>query len=212
MIGRLRGVLAEQDDTCILVECAGVGYEVFVSTHTLISLPATGEEVTLRVFTHMMENKITLYGFGSALERDLFDLLITVKKVGPASAVGILSGGAGPIEIAQLIAEGSVGQLIKLRGVGKKTAEMLVVELREKCEDLLTRSGASARIVSATQKPVGKPASKPDRPPILDDVAAALVQLGWRPAEADKVVADLEVNDKSTLESLIRKALRSMPR
>lgn len=207
MIGRLRGILVEQDDTCIIVECAGVGYEVFVSTHTLLSLPATGEEVSLRVFTHMMENKLTLYGFGSALERDLFDLLITVKKVGPASAVGILSGGAGPVEIAQMISAGNVGLLTKIRGVGKKTAEMLVVELREKCEDLLTRTGTAARMT-----PAKKPAQHPERPSILDDVAAALVQLGWRPAEADKAVADLEVEEGASLESLIRKALRSMPR
>jgi holliday junction DNA helicase RuvA len=208
MIGRLRGILAEQDDTCILVECVGVGYEVFVSTHTLLGLPQAGEEVTLRVFTHMMENKITLYGFGSALERDLFDLLITVKKVGPASAVGILSGGAGPMEIAQMITEGNVGLLTKIRGVGKKTAEMLVVELREKCEALLTRTGGGA----ARMVPAARPATRPDRPAILDDVAAALAQLGWRPAEAEKAVGDLEVNEGSTLESLIRKALRSMPR
>ena len=97
--------------------------------------------------------------------------------------MGILSGGAGPVDIAQMIAEGSVGMLTKLRGVGKKTAEMLVVELREKCQDLLTRSGA-ARMVSAVQAPAGmsaaKPAGKPDRLPILDDVAAALVQLGGK--------------------------------
>ncbi len=209
MIGRLRGTLVEQDDTRIIIECAGVGYEVAVSTHTLLSLPAIDEEVTLRVFTHMMESKITLYGFGSAFERDLFNLLITVKKVGPASAVGILSGGAGPAEIAQMIVDEKVGLLTKIRGVGKKTAEMLVVELREKCEALLARAGRSgqAQPISAVRSP-----QKPSRLPILDDVAAALVQLGWRPAEADKVVADLTVEKDTTLESLLRQALRSMPR
>ncbi len=215
MIGRLRGELVEQNDTRILVECAGVGYEVAVSTHTLISLPGVGEEVTLRVYTHMLESKITLYGFGSQLERDLFDLLITVKKVGPASAVGILSGGAGPADIARLIAEEQITMLTKLRGVGKKTAEMLVVELREKCLELLARqssAGATARAIPARIAPQ----ATSNRPAILDDVAAALIQLGWRPAEADKAVGDLEGDLDSradtSLESLLRVALRSMPR
>lgn len=211
MIGRLRGTLVEQDDSSVIIECGGVGYEVQVSTHTLIALPPVGEEVTLRVFTHMLESRITLYGFGSLLERDLFDLLITVKKVGPASAVGILSGGAAPENIARMIAQGELGMLTKLRGVGKKTAEMLVVELREKCEALLLlrqpgRTGA--RIVPA----VTPARSAPDRPAILDEVAMALVQLGWRPAEADKAVADLELSEGITLETLIRQALRAMPR
>ena len=217
MIGRLRGTLVEQNDPRILVECAGVGYQVVVSTNTLISLPATGEEVTLRVYTHMLDSKITLYGFGSQLERDLFDLLITVKKVGPSSAVGILSGGAGPADIAKLIAEEQVAMLTKLRGVGKKTAEMLVVELREKCLELLARQ-SSATIATAARA-IGSriaPQASSNRPAILDDVAAALVRLGWRPAEADKAVSDLESDlaerADTSLESLIRVALRSMPR
>lgn len=211
MIGRLRGTLVEQDDTRIIVECAGVGYEAFVSTHTLIGLPAIGSEVTLRVYTHVMETSLTLYGFGEQLERDLFDLLITVKKVGPSTAVGILSGGAAPADLAQLIIDGEIGMLTKIRGVGKKTAELLVVELREKCQDLLLRSGAkgSARVQSAVKKPDRK---KPARPQILDDVESALVQLGWRPAEAERAVAELPYEEGTTLEALIRQALRSMPR
>ncbi|MCG8417001.1 MAG: Holliday junction branch migration protein RuvA [Proteobacteria bacterium] len=214
MIGRLRGTLAEQNDTQVLVECGGVGYLVSVSTHTLLSLPPVGDPVTLRVFTHMMDSKITLYGFGSPFERDLFDLLITVKKVGPSSAVGILSGGADPESVARLIADEEIGMLTKLRGVGKKTAEMLVVELREKCLELLSRragSGTSARPTPAVVSP-----RSPGRPAVLDQVGAALIQLGWRPAEADKVVAELEAEidpqSDPSLESLIRQALRSMPR
>ena len=209
MIGRLRGTLVEQDDTRIIVECAGVGYEVNVSTGTLIGLPALDNEVTLRVFTHVMETSLTLYGFGSQLERDLFDLLITVKKVGPASAMGILSGGSEPADLAQLIIEGEIGMLTKIRGVGKKTAELLVVELREKCQDLLLRSGAkgSARMQSAAHKP-----SKVERLPILQNVFDALVKLGWRTAEAEKVVDDMQPAADATLEQLIRQALRSMPR
>ena len=215
MIGRLRGTLVEQDDTRLVIECAGVGYEVWVSTHSLLALPPVGEEVTLRVFTHMLESKITLYGFVSQFERDLFDLLITVKKVGPASANGILSGGAAPIDIARMIGEEQVAMLTKLRGVGKKTAEMLVVELREKCLELLARQPDASQAVRMVPAVI---AAQPQRhrAPILDDVAAALIQLGWKPAEADKAVDDLEDDlaeqPDASLEDLLRMALRAMPR
>lgn len=209
MIGRLRGTLVEQEDGEVIVDCGGVGYEVTVSTHTRVSLPPVGETVTLRIFTHALENKIALYGFASAFERHLFDLLITVKKVGPSSAMGILSAGAGPQEIASMIASQQITQLTKLRGIGKKTAEMLVVELREKCELLLASWAAAGqgRVVPAVVAP-----SKPARPPILEEVAGALLQLGWRPAEVDKVLSELSLDGDATLESLLRQALRSMPR
>lgn len=209
MIGRLRGTLVEQEDTLLIIDCGGVGYEVTVSTHTLATLPPVGEPVTMRIFTQTLETRIALYGFGSTLERDLFDLLITVKNVGPASAMGILSGGLGPEPIAGMIARGETGQLTKLRGVGKKTAEMLVVELREKCELLLASWSAAGRPQPAV---VARPASQSGRHAVLDEVAQALHQLGWRPAAVDKAVSELEVSEGATLESLLRQALRSMPR
>ncbi|WP_428261584.1 Holliday junction branch migration protein RuvA [Haliangium sp.] len=209
MIGRLSGTLAEQDDTTVIVDCGGVGYLVTVSVYTLMSLPPAGEPVTLRVFTQAQENKIALFGFASALERDLFDLLITVKKVGPSSAMGILSAGPTPAEIAAMIAREDTAQLTRLRGVGKKTAEMLVVELREKCELLLATWEASGQ-----PRPVAAAGAGPGRgrPAVLDEVAQALAQLGWRSAEAERVVGELEVGEGATLESLLRQALRSMPR
>jgi holliday junction DNA helicase RuvA len=209
MIGRLRGTLVEQEDTEVIIDCGGVGYEVTVSTHTLMSLPAVGEPVTLRIFNHALENKVALYGFSSTFERHLFDLLITVKKVGPSSAMGILSAGPAPQEVAAMIASEQITQLTRLRGIGKKTAEMLVVELREKCELLLAswQAAGHARMVPAVVAP-----SKPSRPPILEEVAGALLQLGWRSAEVDKVIADLSVDADASLESLLRQALRSMPR
>jgi Holliday junction DNA helicase RuvA len=209
MIGRLRGTLVEQEETSLIIDCGGVGYEVTVSTHTLATLPPVGEPVTMRIFTQTLETRIALYGFGSTLERDLFDLLITVKNVGPSSAMGILSGGLGPEQIAGLIARGETSQLTKLRGVGKKTAEMLVVELREKCELLLASWSAAGRPQPAV---VARPASTSGRPAVLDEVAQALHQLGWRPAAVDKAVGELEVTEGATLESLLRQALRSMPR
>jgi holliday junction DNA helicase RuvA len=209
VIGRLRGTLAERRDTVVIIDCGGVGYEVTVSAYTGASLPGVGEPVTLRVFTHALENKIALYGFFSSHERKLFDLLITVKNVGPSSAMGILSGGAAPPEIARMIAAGEVAGITKIKGVGKKTAELLVVELREKCEMLLLTWGAAGELAGAAMV---APPPVPTRPPILDDVASALVGLGWRPAEADKAVAELEVGPEAQLEALLRQALRGMQR
>lgn len=214
MIGRLRGTLVDrQDDVCI-VDCAGVGYQVTVSVHTLAQLPAPGEELILRIYTQVQETRIALYGFIDAEERELFDLLITVKNVGPASAMGILSSGPGPVGIAQLIAAEDVAGLVRLRGIGKKTAELLVVELKDKCALLLASWGAAGRVEAAAASPGGARLHvvRSARPPILGDVHSALTQLGWRPAEVERVVSTLEVAEGATLEALLRQALRAMPR
>jgi Holliday junction DNA helicase RuvA len=210
MIARLRGVLVEREPDAVVVECGGVGYDVSVSLATLAALPEPGAEVTLRVYTHATENKIALYGFATAEERELFDKLITVKNVGPATAISILSGVTSPDELVRTIAAGDVAGLTRLRGVGKKTAELLVVELREKCELLLASWGAANRGEHVSAPQVAR--RQPARTPLLDDVALALVGLGWRAAEVDKVVARLEVPANATVETLLRDALRAMSR
>lgn len=212
MIGRLRGQIVERAGTRVIVDVGGVGYEVACSGWTLAALPANGEPVTLRVFTQARENEIVLYGFLEADERALFDLLITVKNVGPSTAIGILSGGQSPRGIAELVAREDVAGLTRIKGVGKKTAEMLVVELHEKCEMLLLSWSASGPDGSVREVAAPAGAIKRTRHPMLDEVAGALAQMGWRPAEADKVVAELEVVAGATLEGLLRQALRAMPR
>ncbi|MBZ0232002.1 MAG: Holliday junction branch migration protein RuvA [Deltaproteobacteria bacterium] len=210
MIGRLRGTLVARDGTHVIVDCGGVGYEVICSGFTLGALPALDEEVTLRVFTHAQENKIALYGFLTAAERQLFDLLITVKNVGPSTAIGILSGGADPRGIAELVAREDTAGLNRIKGVGKKTAEMLVVELREKCELLLLSWSANGE-----PRLVGLPAAARKvqaRHPMIDEVLAALVGMGWKPVQAEAAIADLVVGPEITLETLLRQALRAMPR
>lgn len=208
MIARLDGTLIEREGTRVVIDCGGVGYEVTCSGWTLGALPAVGERVVLRVFTHAKENDITLYGFLEASERTLFDMLITVKNVGPASAIGILSGGHAPRGLAELIAREDVASLTRIKGVGKKTAEMLCVELHEKCETLLLTWAADGGV-----RPVAAPTfATKRRHPMLEDVATALVGLGWRAVDCDKVVAELTVDASSTLEGLLRQALRAMPR
>jgi Holliday junction DNA helicase RuvA len=214
VIARLRGFLVERGEDFVVVECAGVGYDVGVSLSTLSVMPELGAEVTLRVFTHAQENRIALYGFASLEERELFDRLITVKNVGPATAMAILSGVTSPLELTRVIAKGDVPGLTRIKGVGKKTAELLVVELREKCEWLLANWAAAGRvgpepIATPPRQGLGRSGS---RSPLLDDVASALVGLGWRAAEVDKVVGRLEIPSGATVETLLRDALRAMPR
>lgn len=210
MIAHLRGTLLEQAGNTIVVEVGGVGYEVVLSAHSLAELAPEGSPVALRIYTHFVQNGITLYGFTGAIERQLFDLLITVKNVGPASAVKILSSGAGPVDLARLIAAGQTSALNALRGVGKKTAELLVVELRDRCEELLLSWGQAGQLAGRAPQAVVPVTSV--RPPLVEDVASALGQLGWRPTEVDKAVAALAPAADATFEGLLRQALRSMPR
>ena len=209
MISRLIGTLV-RDGEHVIVDCNGVGYEVTCSAYTMAALPSHGERVELKVYTQLRENALALFGFIDAHERDLFDLLITVKNVGPSTAIAILSG-AGPRDIAALVAREDVAGLTKIKGIGKKTAEFLVVELREKCEMMVMTWNAGGI------KPVASPAgtirtAKSLRHPLLTDVMNALISMGWKSNEAEAAVADLPVEDSSTIETLLRQALRAMPR
>lgn len=211
MIARLDGKLVRDGDR-VIIDCNGIGYEVTCSAYTMAALPADGEKVTLRVHTQVRENEIALYGFFEAQERALFDLLITVKNVGPSTASAILSG-SSPRDIATLIARQDVPGLVRIKGIGKRTAELLVVELHEKCELMLLSWSADG-----TPRPVAIPAGAPrkttlpGRHPLLAAVMQALVSMGWRSNEAEQVVTELEVPEGATIESLLRQALRAMPR
>jgi holliday junction DNA helicase RuvA len=212
MIARLEGTLV-RDGERVVIDCGGVGYEVTCSAFTLAALPAHGERVVLRVFTQVRETEIALFGFVDEAERSLFDLLITVKNVGPSTAIAILSG-SSPRDLATLIAREDTAGLTRIKGIGKKTAELLVVELREKCELLVLTWNAAGGVRSvAVPAGGGRPkAGVPGRHPVLGDVMAALVSMGWRPTEAEQAVSELPVDDGATLETLLRQALRSMPR
>jgi Holliday junction DNA helicase RuvA len=211
VIARLDGVLIERMPPHVVLDVNGVGYDVVCSGYTLAGLRADGERVTLRVFTHATENRIALFGFIDQQERALFDLLITVKNVGPSTAIAILSG-SNPRDIATLIANEDVPGLTRIKGVGKKTAELLVVELHEKCAEALLAWEASGGL-----RPIALPAGATrlkttKRHPMVDEVMMALVGMGWRPAEAEQAVVDLPVAPEATIEQLLRQALRSMPR
>jgi len=214
MIARLEGTLL-RDGGQVVVDCGGVGYEVTCSAYTFAALPAHGERVVLRIYTQVRETDIALFGFADQAERALFDLLITVKNVGPSTAIAILSG-ATPRDIATLIAREDVAGLTRIKGIGKKTAELLVVELHEKCEMALlswNAEGGVRPVATAAGAARTRPAAlQKHRHPLLGEVMTALVTMGWRPAEAEQAIADLSVGDDASIESLLRQALRAMPR
>ena len=194
MIARLEGVLAEKSPDAVVLDVHGVGYEVRVPLSTFFELPDEGKTVRLRIHTHVREDALQLFGFSSEIERALFRLLIATSGVGPKLALAILSG----LPVSKLVSAlraGDLAALTSIPGVGKKTAERMVLDLREKALGLDVDS-------------------RPERPPGPDDTAAAesaLTNLGYPRAQAERAVRRaLEVAPEgSSLETLIKEALRA---
>lgn len=204
MIGRLKGKLLECSGTALLVDVNGVGYELQAPMTTVFKLPSLGGDVTLSTHLAVSENAHTLYGFSSTDERALFRILIKVSGVGPKMALAILSGMESQ-QLAQCVADDNVAAMVKIPGVGKKTAERLIVELRDK----LPSWAAPADLLSPPSGSAGESAA-----PVRDIAAeaeSALVGLGYKPVEASKVIAKvLKEGDASSSEDLIRRALKSL--
>lgn len=199
MIGRIVGVLVEKAPPELLVDVAGVGYEVTASMSTIYELPQVGQQVVL--YTHFLvkEDMQALYGFVTKDERALFRILIKVNGVGPKMALAILSS-MSPTELIEAVQDSQVDSLTKIPGVGKKTAERLVVELRDKL-------GSAAKQDLFTAKTVVQKVNADPR----QEAEAALVALGYKPQEAARVLAKLPKDDSDS-ESLIKAALKSMLR
>lgn len=205
MIGRIRGILVEKAPGQALVECAGLGYEVDIPYTTFFHLPETGNEVTLHTHFAVREDAQSLYGFASRLDRNLFRLLIKVNGVGPKLAVGILSG----LDAQQFIrcVEGrDLNSLVKLPGVGKKTAERLLIEMTDRIGQL------EGQFVPTSPETTGSGQVSPagsDAPAATEEAEAALIALGYKPQEAAKAISKV-AEEGMTSEALIRLALRNM--
>ncbi|MGM0767382.1 MAG: Holliday junction branch migration protein RuvA [Pseudomonadota bacterium] len=206
MIGRIRGTLVEKSPGQALVECAGLGYEVDIPFTTFFHLPEPGEEVTLHTHFAVREDAQSLYGFASRLDRDLFRLLIRVNGVGPKLAVGILSG-LDAQQFIRCVEARDANSLVKLPGVGKKTAERLLIEMTDRIGQL---EGQFAPVSSMTTGEAGDGASAAmvvHAP--KDEAEAALIALGYKPQEAAKAISKVAEEGMSS-ENLIRLALRNM--
>ncbi|HTK98241.1 MAG TPA: Holliday junction branch migration protein RuvA [Pseudomonadales bacterium] len=196
MIGRIRGKLISLDEHTVLVDVAGIGYELDVTANTLSKLPGVGHDVVL--FTHLSvrEDAHSLYGFESHGERDLFRILIKISGVGPKLALNLLSG-MDVVDLARCIRDSDIARLVKLPGVGRKTAERLVVELKDRIERLvLIPDVTRPKVADATRH-------------VIEEAERALIKLGYRPAEASRAVGNAYVQGQST-EDVVRIALKRM--
>jgi Holliday junction DNA helicase RuvA len=171
MIAHLRGRLLSKHPNQVVVETAGVGYEVNISVPTFSELPANGSEVALHIHTHVREDVIALYGFLRPAEKQLFEKLMTVSGIGAKLAITILSGMAAD-EMAGAIRGNDVARLTRIPGIGKKTAERMVLELRDKLPQGAGTSTPTAPVMSAVE----------------EDVLSALINLGYQRALAEKAL------------------------
>ncbi len=197
MIGLLRGEVAVRRPDHVLLLCGGVGYRAAVSSETLRHIPAVGGQATLHTHLIVRDDALTLYGFHSEHERDLFLMLLSVQAVGPKVALAVLSGGP-PRELVAALAAGDAARLQAVPGIGKRTAERIIVELREKVGVISAVSGvldvdAAAIAASRGQSPRGL-------------ARGGLVELGYGPAEAEELLA---AATGETPEELIASALRT---
>ena len=198
MIASLRGVLAEKDGGQCVVETGGVGYRVSVSSHTARALPDAGEPVFLHTHQVVREDALQLFGFAELEERRLFELLITVSGVGPKVALAVLSGLA-PAALARALRDENIAQLVGIPGVGRKTAERLIVELRDKLELAVTARQTSPLTAGKGVLP---------KTETFDDAVAALIRLGYSQAQAQDALRKIAVADEPmSLETLVRQAL-----
>ena len=200
MIGRLRGVIVEKQPPALLLDVNGVGYELEAPMSTFYDLPAVGETTTL--FTHLSvkEDAHSLYGFLTERERSLFRSLIKVSGVGPRLALTVLSGIRAD-DFIRCVEFEDVATLTRLPGIGKKTAERLLMEMRDRIKDLL----------AAPASPRGAPIALRGQEGAQADAISALVALGYKPAEAARLVQDLGESGHST-EQIIRLALQKAVR
>lgn len=194
MIAHLRGKLLAKHPNQVIVEAGGVGYDVTVSIPTFSELPAVGGEVALHIRTHVREDVIALYGFLKIAEKQLFEKLITVSGIGPKLAITILSGMAAD-EMNRAIRGNDIARLTKIPGIGKKTAERMVLELRDKLPPEST----------------DLPATQPQRITTEDDVLSALVNLGYQPAAAERALSSMPRGAREqTFETMFRGALAQL--
>ena len=198
MIGHLRGKISDKRPNQVVVDVGGVGYEVFIPLSTFYALGELHQDVNLLIHTHVREDTLALYGFVTSREKQLFELLLSASGVGPVLALKILSG-MSVEELLPAIRAGDLARLTTIPGVGRKTAERIVVELRDK--------------MTVMEAPGRAPATPAGRTQLDADVISALVNLGYDQRVAEKAVADGNSNGAAAnFESLLRATLQGLSR
>jgi holliday junction DNA helicase RuvA len=197
MIARLSGILIEKSVTQCVVDVRGVAYRVVIPLTTFYELPEIGQTVVIHIHTHVREDAIHLYGFHMQEEREVFELMISVSGIGPKLAVNILSGIAGG-ELVRAVTEEDLKRLIGIPGVGKKTAERMILELKDKAAKIRQETSLAGTDMSKTGGQV------------KDDALSALVNLGYRGSAVKEVVDRIirEAQEPPSLDRLLKQALQ----
>ena len=203
MIAHLSGTLLSKQATSVILDVAGVGYEVSIPLSTFYELEDPGSNVQLRIYTHVREDALQLYGFKTARERELFLRLISVSGIGPKLGITLLSGMSAE-EMITSIRNNNLAKLTLIPGVGRKTAERLVMELRDKVASLAAGVDEDLGVTSEA-------ASVPTEDSMRADALSALLNLGYQRNAAEKAVtAALGENDEVSVESILRASLRKL--
>jgi len=203
MIAHLSGTLLAKHATTVVVDVGGVGYEVTIPVTTFYGMEEPGSPIQLRIYTHVREDAIQLFGFKTARERELFKLLISVSGVGPQSAIGILSLSAD--EIIAAIRTNNLARLTSIPKVGRKTAERLVIELRDRVAALSSPALAEEIATGATAS------SAQTEDALREDTLAALLQLGFpKPAAEKAITSAMQEGGDLSVETLLRRSLRQL--
>lgn len=197
MIAHLHGVLLKKTTESVIIDIAGVGYEVFVPLSTFYNLPEETVEASLHIYTHVREDALSLFGFHTILEKDIFLMLISVSGIGPRLANNILSG-MGPQDLLDAIARGDSVRLQAIPGLGKKTSERIVLELKERAMKVYGKKDVPVMHVAGVKEKR-----------LLDDALSALLNLGYTVKSAKPALEKAAFAVKeTTLEALIRESLR----
>ena len=196
MIARLSGILLDKTPPLMVIDVNGVGYEVEAPTGVFIDLPENGQAVAILIHHHFSQDSQTLYGFASAGERELFRKLLKVNGIGAKLALAILSGANGA-ELSRFVSTGDVASLTRIPGIGKKTAERIIMELRDKLDGIVvdTAGGSATGAAAVSSDPV-------------TEASHALASLGYKPAEVSRMVSAVAEADMDA-EEIIRKALQT---
>ncbi len=199
MIAFLRGRVLDKQPNRIILDVQGVGYELHVPLSTYYDIGEEGSEVSVRVYTHVREDALQLFGFLTELERQLFERLISINGIGPKLAIAVLSG-LDPRELVAAVQRGDVARLVSIPGVGKKTAERIVLELRDRLQQL------AVPVMASTPASTGA-----DR--LRIDLVSALQNLGYHRPQAEKAVeSTLASSPDATFEDALRQVLRELMR
>jgi Holliday junction DNA helicase RuvA len=198
MIALINGLLIYKSISHVIVEANGIGYQIFIPLTTFYELPDTNQKVTLHIHTHVRQDDISLFGFGTGEEKTVFELMISVSGIGPKLAMNILSGISAE-ELVRAVSHGNLERLVSIPGVGKKTAERMILELKDKVVKLSTyeavyKDDGDIRVYDS----------------IIDDVLSALINLGYKSQRAREVMDKIikESPESLTLDILLKKALK----